>query len=168
MRYIAKHATPPPALTEFLDVQLPIGVNLDYDQGFTRKRELRGALVEEQFGLCGYTGAPVDDRIAKLTTATGGIGACRLPVFIPHTEHLKPRRICREELISQGKRPGHDLGEDMDYHNMIAALLVNGTKQEKFGAAAREDAGDAGSRAADGTDAATTADAVPRRLCRTR
>ncbi len=62
MRYIQKHAQPPASIREWLEVQEPLGVNLD-SPSFTRKAQLRGELITEQFGLCAYTGAPLDDRL---------------------------------------------------------------------------------------------------------
>ena len=141
MRHIAKQPTPPPSLAGFLQVQLPVGVNLDYDQGFTRKPQLRRELVAEQFGLCGYTGAPIDERLASLAPISSTGTGQTLPrvSFEAHTEHLKPQSTCRQELVARGKRPGIDLGEDMDHRNMIAALLVKGAEREQFGAAVRGD-----------------------------
>ena len=105
MRYIRKPATPPPAIAAFLAVQIPIGVNLDYEHGFTRKPELRQELVEEQYGLCGYTGAPVDERVSKLGNHAFAMKPGHRVVFSAHIEHLKPQSICQRELESQGKRP---------------------------------------------------------------
>jgi len=59
--------------------------------------------------------------------------------FLAHIEHLKPQSVCRLELIARGLRPSFDLGEDMDYRNMVAAILVQGARVEQFGAAARGD-----------------------------
>lgn len=133
MRYIQKQPTPPAPLADFLKNQIPVGTNLDYEKGFTRKPQLRAALVAEQLGLCGYTGVAIDTRLA--VHETNGM------VFKAHIEHMKPQAICRKELIDQGKTPGDDLGEDMEYRNMIAALLVEAKRgsqcnnnKELFGA----------------------------------
>jgi hypothetical protein len=126
--------TPPPSLAAFLAAQVPVGVNLDYEHGFGRKAELRAELVAEQFGLCGYTGAPVDERLAELNPPAPP--GASLPYRV-HIEHLKPQSVCRQELRDRGLEPGRDLGEDVDHHNLIAALLVVGAEVELFGAAAR-------------------------------
>ena len=61
MRWIDKSGPPPRALEEYLEIQCPTGVNLDYD-AFTRKPQLRRELTAQQFGLCALTGAPIDAR----------------------------------------------------------------------------------------------------------
>lgn len=136
MRYLPKATAPPPALAAFLAVQLPLGLNFDYEHGFTRKRELREELIAEQYGLCGYTGVALDDRLTK-RQQTAAEQPPPTPKFQAHIEHLKPQSVCRAELVARGQVPGSHPGEDMDHRNMIAALLVSGAKGEQFGAACR-------------------------------
>ncbi len=62
MRHIQKQTQPPEAIREWRTVQLPVGVNLSYPN-FTRKPELRAELIRDQFGLCAYTGTPIDERL---------------------------------------------------------------------------------------------------------
>lgn len=132
MRWIQKGIAPP-SLSAFLQAQIPIGLNLDFEDGFPGKRTLRQELMAEQFGLCGYTGVAIDDRLGQALVNPQG------PVrFRAHIEHLKPQSICRKELIDLGKLPGRDLGEDMDHNNMVAALCVEGSERELFGAAAKK------------------------------
>jgi hypothetical protein len=111
---------------------------VDYP-AFTRSKELLQLLIDEQFGLCAYTGT--------------GIDAVRLPEHRPrnqnpprhdywfkaHIEHLKPQRQCRKELENAGKVVGRDVGEDVDYRNVVAAIEVAGTAAEHFGASVRGD-----------------------------
>lgn len=130
MRHLPKASQPPPSLAEFIANQLPVGVNLTYDSGFSRKPQLRAELVAEQFGLCGYTGVALDDRLAARQQPA--------PQFTPHIEHLKPQSQCRSELEATGAVWGSIPGEDLDYHNLIAALHVSGARSEKFGAAYRQ------------------------------
>jgi len=134
MRWIVKSDRPPEAIRIFLEENLPIAVNLDYDSGFNRKKELRQELVEEQGGLCGYTGVAIDERLSSRSPIEDGLR------FSALNEHLKPQSICRQELRSRGLEPSRDLGEDLDPRNLIAALEVKGAKgarREIFGAAAR-------------------------------
>ncbi len=130
MRKIAKHDDAPQCLQNFIAGQLaiePVPVNLTYGD-FRGKKELLCELTKEQFGLCGYTGAPVDDRISKLQSNNDKVS------FSNHIEHLKCQDACRQELESRGQEYGRDLGEDLDYHNLIAALEVRGSEEEHFGA----------------------------------
>lgn len=123
----------PDCLQTFIDTQLAIDpepVNLTY-RNFPRKADLRAILTEEQFGLCGYTGAPVDDRISQLTSANDEAS------FSNHIEHLKCQQRCREELEASGGEYGRDIGQDLDYQNLIAALEVRGAEAEHFGAVAK-------------------------------
>lgn len=134
MRWIHKHGEPH-SIQQFREANEPLGVNLDYRSGFTRKQELRAELMQEQCFLCGYTGTPLD--AARLggydQDAPGG------PVFAPHNEHIKSQKLCRVEL---GAKVGTVLGEDMDYRNIIAALEVknspNTNQDERFGAVVRQ------------------------------
>ncbi len=130
MKRIQK-SIPPPCLTEFIRQQQaiePTPVNLTYGN-LPRKAELLAQLTAEQFGLCGYTGAPVDDRrIANLNGPAVGVRFCN------HVEHVKPQNVCKSELVATGGVPGRDLCEDLAYDNVIAALAVNGSEAEHFGA----------------------------------
>jgi hypothetical protein len=85
MRYIQKRNEPPASIRKWCELQEPVGVNLDY-RSYTRKPELRAELIAEQFGLCAYTGTPLDEvltreeiehRIAVLARPVAG----RLPEF---------------------------------------------------------------------------------------
>ena len=108
-------------------------LRLDY-RSFTRTAELRGFLIEEQKGLCAYTGAGLDDRLVKRAPARDDYS------FKPHIEHLKSQRQCRAELEARGGVVGRDLGEDLSYPNLVAAIEVAGTPSEHFGAVTRGDA----------------------------
>lgn len=120
MRRITK-GIPPDCLTDWIRANgsppdsEPV-VNMTYDGGFQNKAELKQALVAEQLQLCGYTG-------------------CRVDPANSHIEHMKPQSVCRQELEARGGVFGRDLCDDLDYHNMIAAVTVNGHKP--FGASAR-------------------------------
>lgn len=133
MRFIDKSGPPPTAISAFLAAQLEMEVpaNLDYERGFIRKKQLCDELTAQQFGLCAYTGTPIDRRLGGFAAPSPSVG------LRPHNEHLKPQSQCRQELIDAGKRPGFDLGEDMDHRNIVAALEVKGTDGERFGAAWR-------------------------------
>ncbi len=127
MRRIVKGQTPD-CLQTFIDEQLaikPEPVNLTYNH-FRDKAKLLAILTEEQFGLCGYTGAPVDGRISKLTSDKAA--------FRNHIEHLKCQATCRRELVDSGREYGRDLCDDLNYLNMIAAVEVRGAESEHFGA----------------------------------
>ena len=94
---------------------------------------LRDELIAEQFGLCAYTGAPLDERLAGLPDDN--------LAFQAHVEHIKPRSVCQAELEARGKVYGCELCEDMDHHNLVAALEVKRkppAKGEVFGAAAHK------------------------------
>ncbi len=47
MRYLVKSADPPASIREWLDLQLPVGLNLDYPS-FNDKPKLRRELIAEQ------------------------------------------------------------------------------------------------------------------------
>ena len=83
MRFIQKSAEPPDSIREWRQVQERVGVNLDYDS-FTRKPQLHTELVNEQFGLCPYTGAPVDDRLGGYQGKVANLS------FQPHISTLSP------------------------------------------------------------------------------
>lgn len=132
MRKIAK-TNVPAYLQAFTDGQLaiqPHPVNLTYGD-FPHKTLLLQTLTQEQFGLCGYTGAPVDDRMKKLQVKAGG------PNLSNHIEHLKCQQACRAEVAARGEDYGRVVADDLNYQNMIAALEVRGTKAEHFGAVAK-------------------------------
>lgn len=128
MRHIAK-TTQPAAIRDYLAAQAAVGHGLDYDTfrntanplGVGRGRQLCKELTAEQCGLCAYTGAGIDEH--RLPDPANELK------FIPHNEHLKPQSKCRAELIVAGKTPGVDVGEDMAYTNIVAALLVSGDKK---------------------------------------
>lgn len=135
MRYIEKSDEPPASIRAWRVVQEPTGVNLDYNS-FTRKPELRAELIAEQFGLCAYTGAPLDDRLGGYEQADEDLA------YQPHIERIKPRSICRAELEARGGIYGCEICEDMDHRNLVAALEVKRqppAKSELFGAAAHGD-----------------------------
>lgn len=129
MRRIIKNQTPQ-CLQTFIDGQLSIDpepVNVTYTC-FPRKADLLAILTSEQFGLCGYTGAPIDERISKLLSPSGQA------TFKNHIEHLKCQATCRQELVASGGEYGRDLCDDLSYSNMIAAIEVRGAESEHFGA----------------------------------
>jgi hypothetical protein len=126
----------PDCLQVFIAGQLaiePEPVNLSYDD-FRAKPELLAILTAEQFGLCGYTGAPIDEsRISKLKAPS------EKPAFKNHIEHLKCQSVCKKELLEAGQVFGRDFCQDLDYANMIAALEVRGAENEQFGAVIKAD-----------------------------
>lgn len=133
MRFIQKQDEPPRSIQEWLQEQLPVGLNLDY-RNFNDKPSLRQELIAEQFGLCAYTGTPIDDRLGGYSDENFA--------FQAHIEHVKPRAVCRAELEGRGGKYGRDLCEDMDHRNLVAALEVKRkppTRSEIFGAAAHGD-----------------------------
>jgi hypothetical protein len=107
-------------------------LRLDYGS-FTRTSQLRDLLIEEQKGLCAYTGAGLDHRLVKRAPSRDDYS------YKPHIEHLTSQRQCREELEAQGGVVGRDLGQDLSYSNLVAALEVVGTASEHFGAVSRSD-----------------------------
>ncbi|MBI5451078.1 MAG: hypothetical protein HY940_06940 [Gammaproteobacteria bacterium] len=132
MRQVAKGNTPN-CLQAFIDAQLaikPEPVNLTY-RDFPYKSALCETLTREQYGLCGYTGAPVDERITQLQPAVAG------PSFRNHIEHLKCQQACRDEVTGRDEEYGRVVGDDLNYRNMIAALEVRGAEVEHFGAVAK-------------------------------
>lgn len=129
MRRIVKNQMPE-CLETFIEGQLsiePEPVNVNY-ACFPRKSDLLAILTAEQFGLCGYTGVPVDERISNLTSPSGQA------TFRNHIEHLKCQATCRRELTDSGREFGRDLCDDLNYLNMIAAVEVRGAESEHFGA----------------------------------
>jgi hypothetical protein len=136
MRWIQKSEEPPPSIRVFLEANLPLGVNLDYESGFGRKRQLCEELVAEQFGLCGYTGTPLKTEwLGQKQTGSGLL-------FRAHNEHIKSQHRCKTEQQERGETPGNHLGDDMDHKNIIAALELKcdgGTREtERFGPAVRK------------------------------
>lgn len=134
MRKIAKNNTPE-CLQAFIDGQLaiqPDPVNLTY-RDFPGKSALREVLTREQYGLCGYTGTPVDDRIAQVQPTPVDFS------FSNHIEHLKCQKACCDEVIARGDEFGRVLADDLNYQNMIAAVEVRGAAVEHFGAVTKAD-----------------------------
>ena len=135
MRFIAKGYVPV-CLQNWVDAQLAIEepVNVTY-AAFPSGKQLLGELTDEQFGLCGYTGAPVEgERVSGLKNSTAS------PAFFRnHIEHLKCQAFCKQEVRSAGHTYGSVLGDDLNYHNMIAALEVKGSEVEQFGAVIKKD-----------------------------
>lgn len=129
MRRIVKNQTPE-CLQIFIDGQLAIDpepVNVTY-RCFPEKVELLATLTNEQFGLCGYTGVAVDERISALKNHSEQVA------FGNHIEHVKSQAACRQELVDWGGEYGRDLCDDLSYVNMIAAVEVRGAESEHFGA----------------------------------
>ncbi|MEI6177695.1 MAG: hypothetical protein WCS43_12460 [Verrucomicrobiota bacterium] len=145
MRYIPKHAgtAAEACIQGFIEIQKHAcaegtpweSVKVDYGS-FTRTPQLRQFLIEEQKGLCAYTGTALDNRLAQ--RRPNRMDPPRDDYwFKPHIEHLKPEEYCREELERNGGIVGKDVGEDMAYVNMVAAVEVAGTSSEWFGASLR-------------------------------
>lgn len=110
-------------------------LRVDYG-GFTRTPQLRSLLIKEQHGLCAYTGVGIDSRLAERRPSR--LDPPRKDYwFKPHIEHLKSEEQCRSELEESGSVVGREVGEDMAYANMVAAIEVAGTPSEHFGAAYR-------------------------------
>lgn len=142
MRYIQKMVGQPPEILDFFARQLAMRAedenmaasSLEY--GAFRPAEILPRLEREQGWLCAYTGLALDDRLQD-RQPRNQTPPRRDYWFKSHVEHLKPQSQCEAELKAQGKVPGQDRGEDMDYHNMVAALEVAGTRGEWFGAVHR-------------------------------
>ncbi len=145
MRCIQKEVQPPDSIRDYIVNQTPVGFGLDYTtfsqtpspQGGSRGGQLCRELIAEQFGLCAYTGAGIDERLGEVNQQNLSLK------FKRHNEHLKPQSECRAELIAAGLTPGVDLGEDMDHRNIVAALEVRGGNEkvaakDLFGAAHRK------------------------------
>lgn len=146
MRHIQKQHQTLPCLEEFVEAQVrgreenggEWGNLLISYGAFSRTRDLKAALIEEQFGLCAYTGAGIDaDGLQKRRAINQPQAASYW--FIAHVEHLKPQSQCRAELEAAGGVYGRDRGEDLAYHNVVAAMLVSGARNQQFGAAVRGD-----------------------------
>lgn len=147
MRHLPKSADSKSAvyLRTFIDTQLAARATkpnwkvfaIDYGH-FPGTSELCSLLIKEQKGLCAYTGVGLDDRL--MVRAPGRLVPPRTDYsFKPHNEHLKSQRTCRKELVCKGAVVGRDVGEDMAYSNLVAALEVSGNPAECFGAAYRGD-----------------------------
>jgi len=135
MRFIAKGDVPA-CLQDWVDVNMAMEepVNVSYAR-FPCRKQLLGELTDEQFGLCGYTGAPVDEeRVSGLKNSTASPAS-----FKSHIEHLKSQAVCKQEVRTAGLTYGRVLGDDLNYHNMIAALEVKGSEDEQFGAVIKKD-----------------------------
>jgi hypothetical protein len=148
MRWIEKPADPPPSIRDYVAAQSPVGHGLSYPTfassgapgGGSWGGQLRRELTAEQYGLCAYTGAGIDERLGRLGDPAGRLK------FSAHNEHLKPQSLCRQELEASGGRYDRDLAEDMDHRNIVAALLVGGagngagkiSPRDLFGASHRE------------------------------
>lgn len=130
MKYILKTEVPA-CLRDWIIAQLGMEVPVNVTYGaFPCNKQLLRELTNEQFGLCGYTGAPVDKgRVSGLKSSTDSPGS-----FGNHIEHLKSQAACKQEVRSAGQTYGSVLGDDLNYHNMIAALEVKGSEDEQFGA----------------------------------
>lgn len=109
MRQIQKNDTPPQYLTDWICRQQSVGHGIKY-KNFDYTTRLRRDLMKEQYYLCAYTGERLDDSNS-------------------HIEHLKPRSECKREVENQGRSYGDISGDDLDYHNMVAALTVEGSPQ---------------------------------------
>lgn len=135
MRFLEKANGPPESIRRFLEAQLPVGVNLDYATGFTRKPELLQELIAQQLGLCAYTGMPVDpERLDRYNTAET---RARNIEYRAHNEHIKAQSVCRRELEERGEEWGTVPAEDMDHRNIVAAVETRGAPSEQFGATVR-------------------------------
>ena len=146
MRYIEKTIEQPAVITDFIKRQMD-GRAADGDPAAWKRLGvdytsfgggvILPLLISEQHGLCAYTGVGIDDRLDKRQPRR--LAPPRDDYwFKPQVEHLKSQAQCRAELEAQGLVPEKDPGEDMDYHSMVAALEVAGTRSEWFGASHRE------------------------------
>jgi hypothetical protein len=147
MRWIQKQPGQPACIEEFVAIQLEareresaISGKDEWDQfklnyPSMNSKRLRELLIEEQFGLCAYTGAAIDDERSPKPSSSSQPPTRK---GSPHIEHLKSQHQCKGELESGGKTYGKDRGEDIDYHNMVAAIEIRGKESELFGAVARK------------------------------
>ena len=147
MRWIQKQPGQPPCIEDFVAVQTaarppePDGwqqFRIDYGS-FTRGPELLRLLIDEQRGLCAYTGAAVDAERLATRRPRNAIPPRHDYWFKAHIEHLKSQQQCRAELSAGGGMVGRDRGEDISYHNVVTAIEVGGTRAEHFGASVRGD-----------------------------
>lgn len=147
MRHIDKQRETLPCLEEWADAQ--VAGRAEHDgrweplplsyPSFGRTPELKRELIAEQFGLCAYTGTGIDAEGLKRRRPKEQNPPRFDHWFTAHIEHLKPQSECRHELEQADRVYGRDRGEDTDYRNMVAAMLVSGTPEQQFGAAVRGD-----------------------------
>jgi hypothetical protein len=134
MRHITKPVDPPKLIQDWLNSQLSISINVSYEQ-FDSKNALCIELTKQQFGLCAYTGMPIDQRLCDYNNDSNF-------KFRAHNEHVKPIKVCKDELKEKGGIYNRDLCEDMDHRNIVAALEVTRirpSRAEIFGATAHGD-----------------------------
>jgi uncharacterized protein (TIGR02646 family) len=84
-----------------------------------QKDDVRNSLVLEQLGICAYTGIELVQPFVTI-------------------EHIKPRTICKNELIDSGIEHGSILCCDLYYDNMVAVFKTN-DPEKYFGEACRSD-----------------------------
>ena len=112
MRWVEDQSHPQDAAGEPVPV-----VNLTYNN-FPYKTELKDVLIGEQDARCAYTCRWITRRNARI-------------------EHIKPQSVCKQEVRDRGGTVGTDLGDDLEYTNMVAALKVEGANA--YGEAVRGD-----------------------------
>lgn len=135
MRFIDKSGPEPLPLAEFKSQQGPLQVNMTYKHGFNRQSELRGVFIQEQFGLCAFTGVTIDERLGLRNGAGDVVDSKGRPLRMQaHIAHIKSQTDCIQELHAAYPNPPRPFGEDMDHRNMVAALEVNATRDHQFGA----------------------------------
>lgn len=137
MRFIQKGSSVPDSIREFVAAQMAMEdpVNLDYESGFTRKQQLLRELTAEQFGICAYTGLPLDERLAEYNS--DGLRNRNVD-YRAHNEHIKSQSECKRDALAAGKRWGAEPCEDIDHRNIVAAVEVRGASSEQFGAVSRK------------------------------
>ena len=136
MRYIEKADQPPESIREFIEIQMAqtLPVNLDYENGFSkRKKQLLAELTTEQYGLCAYTGMPIDQK--RLSEYNNDDSEERGVSYKAHNEHIKAQSVCKDEA---GDKWGIEPCDDINHRNIVAAIEVLGTESERFGAVVRE------------------------------
>lgn len=99
MRPIVKNAIPS-CLADWISGQCKANLTTDY-YAFDNALQLKRDLLLEQFGLCAYTGRAVVDWQVTV-------------------EHLKPYSMCKQEKEAAGQQ----VGEDVDYDNLVATYKV--------------------------------------------
>jgi len=117
MRRILKTYSMPECLGVYTLAQTKMGVNILYEY-FDQKVDLLQILIDEQYGLCAYTGESL-----TLTNA--------------HNEHLKPQSRCLQEVKEAGLKPGEIDACDLHYENIVVAFTVEGVNP--YGAYAKGD-----------------------------
>ncbi|WP_210521329.1 hypothetical protein [Hymenobacter terricola] len=119
MRKIDKITSLPECLTKWIARKQPSGkAKYKEFKGTTCAIEFRQVLIDEQFGLCAYTGSRIENGANALT------------------EHIYPRAWTEKEL---GSDYGKKADKDLDYQNMLAALNAKSSKDETYGAHAKDD-----------------------------